>query len=117
MVGAAAMLPVMPFVWTTPNDPVVIAVMIVCGAFGTVGHYLLIIAHRLAPPAVLRPFFYTQIVWVIILGCRRFPVLPNRWPLAGAAVVVCSGLYMLYREQKWGPRRWWTGRKADQSAE
>jgi len=117
MVGAAAMLPVMPFVWTTPNDPVVIAVMIVCGAFGTVGHYLLIIAHRLAPPAVLAPFIYTQIVWAIILGYLVFADLPNRWTLAGAAVVVCSGLYMLYREQKWGPRRWWIGRKADQSAE
>jgi len=99
-VGAAAMLPVMPFVWTTPSDPVVIAVMIVCGAFGTVGHYLLIIAHRLAPPAVLAPFIYSQIVWVIILGYAVFADLPNRWTLAGAAVVVASGLYILYRERK-----------------
>jgi len=100
LVGAAAMLPVMPFVWTTPSDPVVIAVMIVCGAFGTVGHYLLIMAHRLAPPAVLAPFIYTQIVWVIILGYAVFADLPNRWTLAGAAVVVASGLYILHRERK-----------------
>jgi drug/metabolite transporter (DMT)-like permease len=102
LVGAVVMLPVVPFVWTTPSEPIVIALMIVCGAFGTVGHYLLIIAHRLAPPAVLAPFIYSQLVWVIILGYMVFADLPNEWTLAGAAIVVASGLYMLYREQRRG---------------
>jgi len=105
LVGAAVMLPVVPFVWTTPHEPLVIAIMIVCGAFGTVGHYLLIIAHRLAPPSLLAPFIYTQIVWVIILGGLVFGDTPSRWTLAGAAVVIASGLYMLYREQMRGPHR------------
>jgi drug/metabolite transporter (DMT)-like permease len=105
LVGAVVMLPVVPFVWTTPSDPLVIGLMIVCGAFGSVGHYLLIIAHRLAPPAVLAPFIYTQLVWVIILGYLVFNDLPNEWTLAGAAIVVASGLYMLYREQMRGYRR------------
>lgn len=100
LVGAAAMLPVLPFVWTTPGDPVVILVMSVCGVFGTVGHYLLIIAHRLAPPALLAPFIYTQIVWATALGYLVFGDAPNRWTLAGAAIVVASGLYILYREQR-----------------
>ena len=104
LVGAVAMLPAVPFVWTTPSDPIVITVMVVCGAFGTVGHYLLIMAHRLAPPAVLAPFIYTQIVWAILLGFFVFADVPNRWTLAGAAVVVASGLYMLYRERMVGPR-------------
>ena len=104
-VGAVAMLPVVPFVWMTPDDPVAITLMIVCGAFGTGGHYLLIAAHRLAPPAVLAPFIYTQIVWAIILGFLVFADLPSTWTLAGAAIVVASGLYMLYREQMRGYRR------------
>jgi drug/metabolite transporter (DMT)-like permease len=104
LVGALVMLPVVPFVWTTPSDPVVILVMVVCGAFGSVGHYLLIIAHRHAPPAVLAPFIYTQLVWAIILGYLVFADVPNRWTLAGAAVVVASGLYMLNRERKVGYR-------------
>lgn len=106
LIGAAVMLPVVPFVWTTPSDPLVILLMIVCGAFATVGHYLLIIAHRLAPPALLAPFIYGQIVWVIILGDLVFGDVPSRWTLAGAAVVVASGLYILYREQMRGARRW-----------
>jgi drug/metabolite transporter (DMT)-like permease len=102
LVGAVVMMPVVPFVWTTPSEPIVIVLMIVCGAFGTVGHYMLIVAHRLAPPAVLAPFIYSQLVWVIILGYMVFADLPNEWTLAGAAIVVASGLYMLYREQRRG---------------
>src|SRR5262249_60604719 len=99
-----------------PNPRAVLAVMLVGRPSGRVGHSLLTPPPRRAPPAVLAPFIYTQIVWVIILGYLVFADLPNRWTLAGAAVVVSSGLYMLYREQKWGPRRWWIGRKADRSA-
>jgi len=104
LVGAGAMLPVVPFVWATPSDPIVITVMIVCGLFGTVGHYLLIMAHRLAPPSLLAPFIYTQIVWAILLGYLVFADVPNRWTLVGVVVVVSSGLYILYRERMVGPR-------------
>jgi drug/metabolite transporter (DMT)-like permease len=105
LVGAAVMVPVLPFVWTTPREPLIILLMVVCGAFGTIGHYLLILAHRLAPPALLAPFIYTQIVWVIILGYLVFADVPNGWTVAGAAIVVASGLFILYREQVRGPRQ------------
>ncbi len=39
IVGAAALLPVLPFVWTTPTDPLVIALMVVAArsaASGTI---------------------------------------------------------------------------------
>src|SRR5262245_12199888 len=42
VVGALALLPVVPFVWTTPSDPLVIALMVASGAMGSFGHYLLI---------------------------------------------------------------------------
>ena len=61
---------------------------------GSVGHYLLIAAHRLAPAAVLSPFIYTEIVLVIVLGYLVFGDLPNRWTLTGAAIVIASGLYI-----------------------
>jgi drug/metabolite transporter (DMT)-like permease len=98
IVGAVALLPVVPFVWTTPSDPLVIALMVATGAIGSFGHYLLIAAHRLAPAAVLSPFIYTEIVLVIMLGFLVFGDLPNRFTLAGAAIVVVSGLYLLHRE-------------------
>jgi drug/metabolite transporter (DMT)-like permease len=98
IVGAVALLPVVPFVWTTPTDPLVIALMVASGAIGSCGHYLLIAAHRLAPAAVLSPFIYTEIVLVTISGFLVFGDVPNRWTLAGAGIVVASGLYLLHRE-------------------
>ncbi len=99
LVGAVAMLPVVPFVWVTPSDPLIIALMVVTGAIGSLGHYFLIAGHRLAPASVLTPFIYTEIVWMIALGFLVFHDVPNRWTLAGSAIVVASGLYLLHRER------------------
>src|SRR6478609_8580779 len=99
VVGALGLLPVVPLVWTTPSDPLVIALMVVTGAIGSFGHYLLIAAHRLAPAAVLSPFIYSEIVLVTALGFLVFGDVPNRFTLTGAAIVVASGLYLLHRER------------------
>ena len=99
IVGALALIPVLPFVWTTPHDPLIIGLMFAAGALGAFGHYLLIAAHRLAPAAVLSPFIYTEIVLVIILGFVVFGDVPNRWTLVGASIVIASGIYMLHRER------------------
>jgi drug/metabolite transporter (DMT)-like permease len=100
--GAVVMTMVVPFVWTTPDRWLHVALMLGMGALGSTGHYLLIIAHRLAPPVVLAPFMYTQLIWVIALGFLIFGDLPNQWTLAGAATVVASGLYLLHRERRVG---------------
>ena len=100
LVGALIMMPVIPFVWTTPESAFIIVLMVMTGAMGSFGHYLLILGHRLAPPSLLSPFMYSQLVWVVILGYVVFADLPNRWTLAGAAIVVGSGLYILNRERK-----------------
>jgi drug/metabolite transporter (DMT)-like permease len=100
LVGVLALAPTLPFVWTTPTDPLVIVLMIVIGAFGSFGHYLFIVAHRLAPAAVLAPFIYTQFIYVIAFGYLVFGNVPNRWTLAGAAIVIASGLYIINRERK-----------------
>ena len=100
LVGAVVTSTAVPFVWTTPKDLTVVLLMVGMGAFSGFGHYLLIKGHRLAPAGVLAPFIYTEIVWMIALGYLVFHDVPNRWTLAGAAVVVASGLYLLYRERK-----------------
>lgn len=101
-VGVAVMSLAVPFFWSTPHDPVVIGLMVLTGLLGSFGHYLLILAHRLAPPSVLAPFLYTQLIWVLALGYLIFGDLPNHWTMAGAAVVVASGLYLLHRERQVG---------------
>jgi drug/metabolite transporter (DMT)-like permease len=102
LVGAVAMLPVIPFVWTTPDSAFVVALMVLIGALGSGGHYLLICGHRLALASTLAPFIYTQMVWTTTLGFLVFGHVPQRWTIIGGLVVVSSGLYLLNRERKVG---------------
>lgn len=101
-IGALLMVPVLPFVWVTPSSWFVAALLIATGILGSLGHFFLIAGHRLAPASVLSPFIYTQLVWVVILGYVVFDHVPNAWTMAGAAMVIGSGLYLLYRERQLG---------------
>jgi drug/metabolite transporter (DMT)-like permease len=100
LVGAAAVSIVVPFVWTTPENWPLVVLMVFMGACAMTGHYLLILAYRRAPTAVIAPFIYTQIVSGIAAGYLIFNDLPDRWTLIGAAIVVASGLYLLYLEHR-----------------
>jgi drug/metabolite transporter (DMT)-like permease len=101
-IGALVMLPVIPFVWQPPANWLIALMLAMIGVFGSAGHYFLIAGHRLAPASVLAPFIYTQLIWVLILGYLVFDHVPNGWTMAGAAIVIGSGLYLLYRERKVG---------------
>jgi drug/metabolite transporter (DMT)-like permease len=101
-VGALVMLPVIPFVWTMPQTWKIAALMVGIGALGSIGHFFMISAHKLAPASVLSPYIYTQLIWVGILGYLVFDHVPNELTMVGAAIVICSGLYLLYRERQVG---------------
>lgn len=100
LIGALVVMPLVPFVWTWPQSPLDWALMVGVGAFGAIGHWFLILAHRQAPAAVVAPFVYTELLWVVMLGWLVFGDLPSEWTLAGAAIVIGSGLYLLYRERQ-----------------
>ena len=74
--------------------------MVAVGCFGAGGHFSLILAHRNAPASVLSPYIYTQIVWATTLGYLVFANVPSQWTVAGAGIVIASGLYLLNRERR-----------------
>src|SRR6185437_9500479 len=86
LVGVIAMLPAIVLLFRTPPSALNAVLMLSTGVFGSAGHYLLIRAHRLAPPVILAPFIYTQLVWVTASGYLVFGDLPDRSTLAGAAI-------------------------------
>jgi drug/metabolite transporter (DMT)-like permease len=100
--GLLLLLPAVPFVWKNPSSPLEMFLMIAIGAFGAVGHWLMIKAYRLAPAPILSPFIYSQIVWMMLLGYIFYDDIPDNWTLGGAAVVIASGLYLLQRERVTG---------------
>ena len=99
MAGFVLLTPVVPFVWTTPQSPLVWIMLGTVGAFGSLGHWFLILAHARAPAPILSPFIYTEIIWMTALGYLVFGDVPDEWTVAGASIVIMSGLYLLYRER------------------
>lgn len=107
-VGVLAVAPFMPSVWEWPRSAGAAAAMGLVAAFGALGHWLIILAHRRAPAATLAPFTYAQIFFMIASGWLLFGDAPTAPMLIGAAIVIASGLYLLARER--------TVKKADHTA-
>jgi drug/metabolite transporter (DMT)-like permease len=80
-----------PFVWIWP-DATGWAALVLVGALGGVGHYLLVLAFARAPASLLAPMTYTQLVWAGLSGWLVFGDLPDGWTLAGAAVIALGGV-------------------------
>ena len=48
----------------------------------------------------MQPYSYTLLVWVTILGALVFGDIPDHWTLAGAAIIVASGLYTWHHDRR-----------------
>jgi drug/metabolite transporter (DMT)-like permease len=105
LAGVVLMTPILPWVWTMPPDAATWFLLVAIGGFAALGHWLLIMAHAVAPAPVLSPFIYSQIVWMGALGYLVFGDVPDRWTLVGASLVIASGLYLLLRERRLARRR------------
>lgn len=63
-------------------------------------HFCLIESFRLGEAALVAPFKYGNLLWATLFGFLFFGHLPDWQTIAGAVVVVVSGLYILNREQR-----------------
>jgi drug/metabolite transporter (DMT)-like permease len=68
------------------------------GVCGAAGQHLITEAFRHAPVAVVTPLEYTALVWGMVLDLVVWHVLPDRITVAGGAIVVAAGLYLIRRE-------------------
>lgn len=62
----------------------------------------LIAAYRRAEAALVAPMQYSQILWATLYGYLLFDETPDRQTLAGAAIIILSGLFIVFRETKKG---------------
>ena len=70
------------------------------GLIAAVGHLLVVIAVNRAPASLLAPFSYMEIVSATALGWWLFNEWPDTLTWIGIAVIVASGLYVLFRERQ-----------------
>lgn len=69
------------------------------------GYQFVIMAMREGEVSFIAPFRYTALIWAISLSIFVFGDIPDTAMIAGAALIVASGLYSLYRERIVGKGR------------
>jgi drug/metabolite transporter (DMT)-like permease len=90
----ALLLP-LGWAWPTPADT---ALIVFNGVSNAVGQYWWTRALHLAPASAVAPFFYLSLVWASMLGFAIWGDVPTISLVIGSAVVVASGLFLLWRE-------------------
>ncbi|NDV87185.1 EamA family transporter [Aurantimonas aggregata] len=103
LTGAGALLSslVVPFVWV-PVRPADYGLFAAIALFGTVGMTLMTQAFRLAPAVVVAPLDYTALIWATLIGWLIWNELPDSPVFVGAAVIVASGVFTIWRENRVG---------------
>ena len=93
-----------PFGWVMPT-PLQAAFLIGAGICGGTAQILMTESYRHADMSVVAPFEYTSLVFSIIIGFLAFGDIPTWQMLAGGALVVGSGIFILLRERQLGKAR------------
>ena len=69
------------------------------GFFATLSHLLMTFALRFAPSATLAPLNYMEIISAVFWGYLVFGDFPNATAMAGIAIILAAGLYVVWRER------------------
>lgn len=77
-----------------------IALLILSATLIGVAHLMHIQAFRMEEASVLAPFRYSGIIWSVLFGFLVWGQLPESQVVIGAIVVIGSGLYIFWREQR-----------------
>ena len=98
VVGAIIGSFIVPVVWINPtfNQWSLLALM---GIFACLGHLFLILSLKYADASKLAPFGYFEIVTNVMLGYYFFGDFPHYWTWVGLAIIICSGVYISFRER------------------
>lgn len=95
ILGAAAS----PKGWITPDLTGWISFAL-CGLFGGLAIVFINAAYQRAAAAVIVPFEYTGLIWASAAGFVIWGEIPKLNDLFGAAIIIASGLVILFRETR-----------------
>lgn len=91
----------MPF-FAQAHDGGTWLLLLALGMVGGFSQICLTASLRFAPVPVVVPFDYTQLLWAVLLGWLVFADEPASTTWLGAAIIIASGLYTLWREHRLG---------------
>jgi drug/metabolite transporter (DMT)-like permease len=87
----------LPWGWVSPT-PLDSAWILFNGTSNAIGQYWWTRALHLAPASAVAPFYYLSLIWASILGFAVWGEVPTVGLVIGSAIVVASGLFLLWRE-------------------
>ncbi len=99
VVAAAGAVLAAPFFWT-PITLHQFGYAFLAGFVGLAAHICMFNAFRLADASLLAPINYTRIVASVLLGYFMFGDLPDVYTIIGGAVIIGSGLFVIWRESQ-----------------
>ena len=99
-IGSAIVSGIGMLFYAQPHEPIAWALLISGGVFGAGAQVLMTLSLKAAPVSVISPFDYTQIIWATLLGWAIWSNMPTLNTLAGAALIVASGIYTAAREHR-----------------
>lgn len=94
LVSTALVSLAVPVVWVTPA-PWQWWLFGLTGLVGLTAHFALARALVLTDASTVAPLHYVRLVWAIGIGLAVFGEAPDAWTLAGGALIVGSGLYVV----------------------
>lgn len=86
--------------FTVPDNFTDWGLLTFMGAIGVTGHFMVVRAFQMAPASLLAPFQYVEIVAAVLLGLILFDDFPTPSKWVGIFIIVLSGLYVFWREQR-----------------
>lgn len=95
---AGGVLMVMLGGWRTPS-PQSIALLALAAVTTLIGYQCAIAALRAGEISTVAPFRYSQMIYAMLLGFIVFGEVPDVAMVAGAAIIVLSGVYTFHRER------------------
>lgn len=99
LLNTLVMSALVPFFWQLPSLSHGL-LMLALGGFGMGSHLFLTQAFRHAPPAMLAPFGYGQLVFAGLLGWAVFAQTPDTIGLLGIVVICLSGLAAVWQQSR-----------------
>lgn len=81
------------------------ALLLAASVFIIAAYACSVMTMRVGDMGFIAPFRYTSLVWALVLGFVVFGDWPDGLTLLGAAIIVATGLYTLWREVRAGRKK------------
>lgn len=104
LIATILSLATLPFGWAWPTITQA-ALLIGAGLLGGVAQICLTESYRHADVSVIAPFEYASMLLALAFGYWIFAEVPTLTMLAGAALIVSAGLFIIWREHRLGLER------------